>query len=458
MLTAMFARIARSLGIRHGREILTLAIPTILGMLSHTLMWAVDSAFLGHVSALALGAAGLGGLITWTVYCFFNGVTRITATFISQANGRGDDEAVAVYAWQGTYVALVAGAILTLVGFRSDLILSLTGNSAEVQSAAASYMQIRMYSAVATQLTMTLSGFFQGRKDVKTPMYAGIVANILNIVLDYLMIFGVGGFPAMGIEGAALATSIANGVNAAILVWFALVPRALRTRYRIHIPRPLDRVRMSRLIRVGIPLSFAELVDMISFSTFTALIGQRGEGALAASQITVQLISFSFMPIWGITTAATVLVGNEIGRRNHDRAERLAIETYRIAFLYSLGIGAVLVMARQPLFSIFTSDANVLAYAAVLGLLAAIFQIFDGLRMIGIGVLQGAGDTRFPSLLAAVVLFGIFVPGTWVVVAKMGGGVVEAWIFGSFCYLVMAAGIYLRFRHGAWKRIELSEA
>ncbi|NNE07231.1 MAG: MATE family efflux transporter, partial [Gemmatimonadetes bacterium] len=375
-------------------------------MLSHTLMWAVDSAFLGHVSALALGAAGLGGMITWTVYCFFNGVTRVASTFVSQANGRGDDEAVAVYTWQGVYIAVAAGAILTLVGFRSDWILSLTGNSAEVQGAAASYMQIRMYSAIATQLTMTLSGFFQGRKDVKTPMYAGIAANVLNVVLDYVMIFGVAGFPAMGIEGAALATTIANSVNAVILVWFAFVPAALRSRYRIHVPRGFDRARMGRLIRVGAPLSFGELIDMISFSTFTAIIGQRGEAALAASQVTVQLISFSFMPIWGITTAATVLVGNEIGKRDHDRAERLAIETYRIAFLYSIAIGGVLVAAREPLFSIFTRDASVLAYAAVLGLLAAVFQVFDGLRMIGIGVLQGAGDTRFPSILAGVVLFG----------------------------------------------------
>ncbi len=459
------SRLLERIGIRHGREITALAAPTILTMLSHTLMWTVDSAFLGHVSSMALGAAGLGGLLTWTGYCMFNGLSRITSTFVSQSNGRGDDRAVAEYTWQGIWVAIVAGLVLMWAGMESHWLLSLTGHSRDIQENAYTYIRLRTLSAVATQLTMTLSGFFQGRKDVAPPMYAGIVSNAVNILLDWILIFGWSGLEIggtswlavdpMGIRGAAIATSIAVFLNAGILFVWMVAPAANRLRYRIHVPRLPAWGRIRKIIQVGVPLSLGELVDMLSFSIFTALIGRRGIEALAASQITIQMISFSFMPIWGITTAASVLVGNEIGRGDRDRAARYGRETYLLTFYFSIGIGILMVLFGHEIFSIFTDDPAVLVFAPLLALTAAGFQVFDGLRMIGIGILQGAGDTRYPTILAFAVLFGVFVPLTWYVVEVRGGGVTEAWAAGIVSYVLMAAGVFHRFRGGAWRRIDL---
>ncbi|MBN1824985.1 MAG: MATE family efflux transporter [Candidatus Eisenbacteria bacterium] len=454
-------RLAERMGIRHGREIFSLAAPTILTMFSHTLMWTVDSAFLGHVSSLALASAGLGGMLTWTVYTLFNGLSRVTSTFVSQAEGRRDLGAVGDYTWQGIYIALIAGALLTVGGYYSHIVLGWTGNAPDIQQNAYVYVRYRTLSATATQLLMCLTGFFNGRKDMKTPMYAGVGANVLNVILDAILIFGwegipVGGArlfasPAMGLKGAAIATSIAVFANAAVLLMVLFGRKIFRVRYKIHLPRVPALAKIADLVRVGFPASIGNFIDMLSFFLFTALIGRTGEAGLAASQITIQILSFSFMPLWGLTISATVLVGNEIGKGDLDRAERYGNEAYRIAVYYTFLLALLIVGLGRPIFGVFTSDPRVLALAGGLAALAALFQVFDGLRMIGLGILEGAGDTRFPMGLAFVTLLCVFVPLTYLAVEVMGGDVRHAWIVGIFSYLLMAGGTYLRFRAGTWR-------
>ncbi|MFH1679570.1 MAG: MATE family efflux transporter [Candidatus Eisenbacteria bacterium] len=457
--------IAERLGIRHGREILSLATPTVLTMLSHTLMWTVDAAFLGHVSSLALGAAGLGGMIAWTLYTAFNGLSRVTSTFVSQANGRGDDRAVGDYTWQGIYIALVSGALLTLAGGWSHAILRWTGNPVEIQEASYVYIRYRTLSAIGTQLVMCLTGFFNGRRDVKTPMISGIIANGLNVLLDYLLIFGFRGVPIggalhfgfepMGIRGAAIATSVSVFVNAGILLFFFFAPSRFRSRYRVHLPRALSLRKAWDMMRVGFPASIGDFIDMLGFTVFSALIGRAGAASLAASQITIQILSFSFMPLWGLTTAATILVGNQIGARDPDRAERYGNEAYLFCLYYTLFFACVIAVVGRGVFDVFTEDPEVLAMAGGLAIAAAVFQIFDGLRMIGLGILQGAGDTRFPMALAFVVLIVFFVPATYYMVEMRGGGVIHAWVAGCVSYFLMAGGTYYRYRDGRWRAMRI---
>ncbi len=220
--------------VHHFGEILTLAMPTILTMLSQTLMWTVDTAMLGRVSSLALASAGLGGMLTWATYSLFNNLSRITSTFVSQAHGRGNHDAVGHYTWQGMYIALFTGLILTFLGWKSDLVLPWTRNPQDVQELTYVYIKWRSLSAVFTQLIFALMGFFQGRRDVKIPMYAGILGNVLNVILDLWLIFGWSGFelfgrtwlamPAMGIKGAAIGTSFGTLLNAVALLWWAMAP------------------------------------------------------------------------------------------------------------------------------------------------------------------------------------------------------------------------------------------
>jgi MATE family multidrug resistance protein len=462
-------RIPASLRIEHGREIFIIAAPTVLTMLSQTLMWTVDVAFLGHVSSLALAAAGLGGMITWTGYSIFNNLSRVTATFVSQANGEGNDARAAAYAWQGIYVAILAGAFLTLAGWHAGRFLPLVGLPHELEQQTAVFIRYRSLSAIGTQLSLTLGGFHQGRKDVRKPMYAGIAANALNLALDYLLIFGWNGVSILGrhhfgtaplgVKGAALATTSAVWLNALLLAGPLLLSPSIRRRYRMHVPRQPEIQAMRDLVRIGLPSSIDTFADMLAFALFSSFIGRTGAVALATSQITIQLLSFSFMPMWGITTAATVLVGNLIGARDLARAARYAREILVVGTGYVLLLAALLALFGDRLYAIFTRDPEVLRAAGSMALLAAIFQVFDGMRMLVLGILQGAGDTRYPMWVSVGVLYGLFVPlSAWLSIG-LHRGVAEIWIAGCVAYALIATGLFLRYRAGRWKEIRIfSEA
>jgi MATE family multidrug resistance protein len=460
--------LVRAFRLRHGRQILRLASPTVLTMLSHTLMWTVDTALLGHRSSLALGAAGLGGMITWTLYSLFNNLNRITTTFVAQAHGRLDHPKVALYTWQGVYTALATGAFLQLLGWASRWALPLTGNPPEVLALTYVYIKWRTLSAVFTQLSFALMGFFQGRQDVRTPMWAGIAGNAVNIVLDVWLIFGwsgleLGGWrllavPALGVKGAAIATSAGTLVNAALLVGAAVSTCELRRRYGLHRPRPVRWDRLRDLARVGAPAAWEGFVDMTSFMFFSIFVGTAGAVALAASQITIQLLAFSFMPLWGIAIAGSVLTGNAIGAGKTQLAAAYGREVYMVGLFYMGLLGALMLVLRHELFHVFSTDPAVLAVGATLTVIAALFQFGDGLRLISVGLLSGAGDTRFPMLLSLVLLWGIFIPLTYVIVVVRGGGVTGAWTGGALIYLLQGSLLVLRFRSGRWGRIRIFSA
>jgi len=453
------------LSIHHGREIVSLATPIVMTTLSMTLMWTVDTIFLGHFSSLALGAAGLGGMLTWAAYSLFNNLSRISNTFVAQAHGKGDDEAVGHYTWQTVYLSLVTGALLTVAGYYSYEFLPLIKNPPEVVDATYVYIRWRTLSAVFTQVLFALTGYFQGRRDVRTPMWAGIFANVLNALLDVWLIFGwsglaVGGAtllsaPAMGVKGAAIATSIGTTVNALILIVAAVLPRENRRRYRIHKPRRLDPRAILQVVRVGQPSALEGFVDMSSFAVFTSLIGRAGAVSLAASQITIQLLSFSFMPMWGLTTAGSVLTGNEMGARRPQRAASYGRQVYKLGIYYCLTLLAIYLVARGNMFRIFTDDPAVMAFGGSLVVIAAGFQFADGLRMVGSGILTGAGDTRPVMLVTMIIMWGLFLPMTWYLIGQRGGNVTTAWLGGSVCYLLQAVALWGRFQSGRWQKVRI---
>ena len=450
--------------VHQGREILHLATPTILTMLSQTLMWTVDTALLGRVNSVALAAAGLGGMLTWATYSLFNNLSRITGTFVSQAWGRGDEERVGHYTWQGIWIALVTGCILMAFGYFSYLILPLTRNPDDVQELTYVYIKWRSLSAVFTQVIFTLMGFFQGRRDVRVPMYAGIVANAVNLVLDVWLIFGWAGFtlagrtwlamPPMGVQGAAIGPSIGTCVNAIALAAWAVAPR-LRRKYALHKPRRPDPQAILDMVRVGLPAAWEGFLDMSGFLLFTIFVGTTGAVPLAASQITIQVLSFSFMPLWGLTTAAGVLTGNWIGAGDPVTAAHYGRQTYKLGTYYSVVLALVLVLARDHVFRIFTNDPEVLVLGGALVVAAAIFQYFDGIRMLSSGILQGAGDTRYTMLVTLVLMWGGFIPMTWYLIVVMDGNVIAAWYGASVCYLAQGVVMWRRFESGKWKKIKI---
>lgn len=442
---------------KHIAEIVRLALPTIITMLSQTLMWTVDTALLGRVSNLAQGAAGLGGIIVWLLYSFFNNTARMNGTFVSQANGAGDDDKVGQYTWQAIYFSLLAGLVLVLLCLSTDWLLPLTGNGPRIEAATYSYIRLRGISAPAALLSFSLGGFFLGLKDTRTPMWAALLGNTVNAVLDVILIFGWSalGVEPMGIEGAAIATSMGVVVQMLYLAVALFVPVRWRRKYAIHKPRAINMAQLWDLLRIGTPASLAAVVDMAFFAVFTSVVGRNGEAALAANQINVQLLSFSFMPVFGLSSAATVLVGNAIGAKDLQRASDYARETYMLALGYCLIIGFALYHWGALAYRLFSSDLQVLALAPALASLAALFQFFDGMQIVGGGVLGGGGDTRFPLLYTMGILWLVGLPMILLAPQFGADGVDSLWFISSMSYALIAAGLYFRVRAGHWQRMQI---
>jgi Na+-driven multidrug efflux pump len=184
-------------------------------------------------------------------------------------------------------------------------------------------------------------------------------------------------------------------------------------------------------------------------------VGTAGAVPLAASQITIQVLSFSFMPLWGLTTAASVLTGNWIGAGRHDMAHHYGRQTYKLGTYYSLGLAIVLIVFRDDVFRVFTNDPAVLALGGGLVVAAAIFQYFDGLRMLSSGILQGAGDTRYTMLVTLVLMWGGFIPLTWYLIVAREGNVITAWYGAAACYLAQGLLMWRRFESNRWRRIRI---
>lgn len=458
-------RLREALTVHHGREITALASPIVLTMFSQTLMWTVDTMFLGHHSSLALGAAGLGGILLWTSYSAVNNLSRITGTFISQAHGKNDDSRVGDYAWQGMYMATFTGLVLMLLGMNARPLMDWTGIPPHVLDGAAVYMRWRALSAVFTQWGFALMGYFQGRRKVGVPMWAGIISNLANALLDWWFIFGWAGIevaghrffeiPAMGLRGAALATSCGVALNTTIMFLAMFGSAEARRRYRIHVPRIPNLRKLKDIARVGAPSSVENFVDMSTLALFSTFIGRSGEIALAANQIQIQLLSFSFMPMWGLTTAGSVLTGNWLGASRPADASKYGRQVYKLGLYYCLSLGVLLVLFRHQVFRVFTPDPEVLAFGGVLAVLAAIFQVGDGMRMVGSGLLTGAGDTKPVMLITIGVMWGVMLPGSWWAIVRQGGDVTTAWAVASLSYMIQGVAFWLRFRSDSWQRVKI---
>ncbi|UCG53066.1 MAG: MATE family efflux transporter [Candidatus Latescibacterota bacterium] len=423
-------------------------------MVSQTVMWTVDSAMVGHVGKTELAAVGLGGLLVWTIYSFFVGLSYSVSTYVAQSYGARKLTWCGAYLWHGLYIGLVSGAIIIFIRYFNSWTVDLLGPAPEVKDLCVSYAGIRMLSAPFFIFQYTFSNFFRGLGDTKTPMKVMILANCANIVLDYFLIFGNGPFPTMGVAGAAWATFIANVLSA---VAFASITFSglFRSEYNTTCGWRLNKTHLVELLKIGMPIGLHYFLDIGSFLIFSAYVGRMGTEQLAANQIVIQVLALSFMPCHGFSVAATTLMGQYIGAGRHDLAKKSAYATLRLGIFYSGFIGMTYVLLPVFLVKIFNDDPLVVFYGKRLIYLAAVFQLFDAVQMISAGALRGAGDTKTPMILALGGGWFLFLPMSFVFGTVLAGGVVGAWGGATLYVVFLGIAMFLWLKKERWKGIKL---
>ncbi len=435
-------------------EVWHIAYPAVLTMISQTVMSFTDATMVGHLGAVELAGVGLAGTLVWGLYSFFNGLVNGVNTFVAQRYGARKHHLIGSITWQGIYFAMISGLILYFLSDQSGALFRLMGPAKDVQQIGSSYLRIRMRGGIFIILWMCFSAFLRGLGDTRTPLKITLLANVLNIIGDYALIFGKFGFPRLETQGAAIATISANAIGA-LIFFLVFISKKNEELYRTRSswrPHPSE---MGRLARVGAPIGLQWVLDMGGFIFFSSLIGRIGTPQLAASEATLRLMSLSFMPVYGLSIAATTLVGQYMGAQELRFAVKSGNSALRIGFGYTIIIAMLFIAIPDRLISLINADPRVVAIGRDILRLVAVFQVFDGIGIVSNGCLRGAGDTRWPMFIVVSYAWLMFVPLAYVGGFVLKGGALGAWGGATIYIVALGLTLFLRFRGGKWQSIKI---
>jgi MATE family multidrug resistance protein len=434
--------------------VILLALPVVLTQLSTSLMSVVDSAMVGRVGPTELAAVGFGGIWLWALFSILFGTASGVQTFVSQADGAGATRSCGPWVWQGLYALMPAGIVfVAILAWLLEPALTLLGPSVEMRTLTSDYVRARLIGEIGFVAVMLINSFYRGLGDTRTPLYITLFANVVNVVLDYGLIFGELGLPKWGVAGAGAATAIAQWSNAIVL--FVIFQRRSVAKRCNTRPAAVNGKQIKRFLWTGAPIGGQWFIGMLSFSAFTTLVARMGDESMAASQAFVMLLSLSFMQAVGVSIATAILVGRYIGAGDPSAA----IRTFRSSILLGIALAACIAIAFVaipiPLLRIFTDDAKVLELGRPLLLLGALFQLADAVAIISEGALRGAGDTRWPFAIETAMGWGVLVPLAYYVGVVLEYGLTGAWLASLAHIVTLASILVLRFRSNAWQKIRI---
>jgi len=412
--------------------------PIVVSMLSYSTMTLADTFFVAGEGASALAGVGLGGTAAFVIFGFSFGLLRAVKILGAQARGAGafDRERAALSA--GILTSLVVGVVSIVLGGIAAFAMPLVAGSVEAGGHARDYLLIRALSSPVVLLYVALREARYGRGDSQSPMVAGVIANALNIVLDAVFVWG---FDA-GVRGVAWATFIASTAQAFLLLW-----TTWRSERRFVRPAWSD---VRALFTVGAPTGVQFLLEIGSFSLLTILLARMPELELAAHQIAIQVIHFTFLPAIGVSETVSALVGQAIGARRLRLVGVVTNGGFAIVIAYAIFCSVMLLAFGHLVARGFTDDGALIARSAELLLIASLFQIADAAGVILRGTLRGAGDVKMPALIGIVCAWSLTPPLTWLIGIELGHGAVGGWLGLTAEIFVATAILGARYGRGQW--------
>jgi MATE family multidrug resistance protein len=443
------------------RELLAVAIPLVISSGSLSLMHVVDRVMLTWYSDAALAASTPGGMLHWTLLSLPFGVVAYVNTFVAQYDGAGRRERVAASIWQGLWLAIAAGiglACLTPVTIR---LIGLFHHAAEVERLEADYFSVLSIGSVPALVSAALAAFYSGRGQTRVLMVINAVMAIANGCINWLLIFGIGPFPELGISGAAWGTVCAQALGCLLyIVWMRMdsTSRAYPFREVCRVDRPL----MSRMLRYGLPNGIQYVVDVGAYLLLLVFIGRIGSLELAATNLAFNLNSLAFIPLFGIGTAISTLVGRRVGEGRPQLAIRTTWLGFGLASAYTGAWALVYLFAQDAILAPFARHSDPASFEPLrpivetLLIYVVLYSFFDAMAVIFGAAIRGAGDTRFSLVYTGVVLWTAMVLPIWWI-QRTGGTLYACWKVMIVQLVVLGIGFLVRFVQGRWLSMHVIE-
>ncbi len=407
------------------RALLSLGLPIIVNQVGLMLMGVVDTIFVGHVSGTQLAAASLGNLYFLGLSMFGLGVLMSLDPIVSQAVGARDSAAAARGIQRGLVMAALISVPTLLLCLPVEAFLRTLREPADVVPLAAAFVRVSAAGAPAFFTLVVLRLSLQAMKHMRPVLLTILGGNLANAALDWVLVFGHLGFPAMGVVGSAWATLICRWMMTVTLL--ALSWSELRVHLGPWRPDTLQWRPLMRMLAIGAPIGGQLLLEFGAFAVIALLAGWFGADAMAGHQIAINLASLTFMVPLGLSSAAAVMVGHAVGENDPSHARRVARTALACGASFMLMTAVVMVAVPRTFALAYTSVPGVVAVAAALIPIAGVFQVFDGLQVVASGVLRGVADTRASMVINVLAFWLVGMPVSLWIGFHEHGGVVGLW-------------------------------
>lgn len=437
------------------REMLSIAVPTILQMASYTVQQFTDILMLSRVGDMHATAAGTGGIVTFCFISFGFGILMLVNAMVGQAFGARRFKECGQHLWQGIWIGLLYAGIFTPLVFLSEQVFAMFDHPQELRQLETVYFQILMLFMGVKMLAGAVGQFLLAIDRPNIVLLSAASGVGVNILANYVLIYGHWGFPALGIAGAAWGTNIGVCVELLILCCVAFGAK-VRSVYNTS-DWSFDRKKFTELFRVGLPSGFQVTGDVLAWTIFlVGVMGLYGPEALAANNYMIQYMKVSFMPAFGFGTAVSVLVARYVGAEKPDVARHRAYLGFKMAAIYMIVCGLGFVLISEQLMQVFTQDPQIIRIGQLLFVFCAIYQLFDAMFIIYSNALRGVKDTFWPSVVQVILCWSMVVGGGWLLALyKPEWGVGGPWTLATVYGVILGLYLMLRFNWGRWQEVKV---
>lgn len=431
-----------------------LAYPVMLSQLGHILVGIVDSIMVGQLGPTELAASSFANNFLAVFMMFGIGVTYGVTPMVAQADGKKDHSKITRLLRHGIILSIMAGVLLVLLMYLLTLFFPYMRQPEVVIDLGKPYFFIIASSLFPLIVFQGFRQFAEGMSITKPTMFITILANGLNVLLNYLLIYGKLGFPELGLNGAGWATLISRIVMAIAMIWFVRNYSRFKE-YRSGFSLKHFKADFFKpMLKIGIPTGGQFVFEVGAFAMAAIMMGWLGTVPLAAHQIAISLVSLSYMMASGISAASTVRVGNQLGKEDYPNLKRAGNTSYIMVLIFMACCSAIYILFSHFFPTIYVDEQEVIGIASSLIIIAGLFQLSDGVQVVGLGCLRGMSDVRVPTVITLVSYWGLAIPTSYVFGFVLDLGPQGIW-YGLLIGLTVAAiTLYIRFNQLASHKIK----
>jgi MATE family multidrug resistance protein len=427
----------------------------VLSQLGQVSVGVADSMMVGRIGAVELAAASLGNSIFFVLLMFGMGISMGITPLVSIAEGKGKMKRISSLFQHGLWINIFTAILLIGIIMVLAQGLQFLNQPEEVVQITIPYLLIITASMFPFMIFQTFKQFAEGLSQTKQAMYVTIFCNLVNVFLNWVLIYGNLGAPELGLNGAGIATLISRVLMPIMMGWYVIRSK----RYRLfNLQFGIKKLRffmINRILKIGVPTGFQYIFEVSAFSAAAIMMGWIGVNALAGHQIAINLASISYMMAAGLSTAGMIRVSNQIGKGNQKSMREAGMVVFGMVFVFMFTSAVLFVVFRYTLPTFYIDNTEVIQISASLLVIAGLFQLSDGVQVVGLGVLRGMEDVKFPTIITLIAYWVLGLPLGYYLAFELEMGAQGIW-YGLLIGLSITA-VVLFFRFNALSKKPVGE-